>query len=301
MLSEETRKSFFSCLKSEEKYNRWIELYKEWSAENVVAGNDDAFSVLEFLRSYEDRYAATTLWSVYSILNKYFKVYKNVSLSDCAVLRDWLKLQEGRHLKKKAQVFSREEIDSFLQSESSFHNELIMEKCALVIGLHGLLRVSELTNLSYDDVRGESNGDWVVWVVASKTDKRKAGWTYRVTGDDARHVKNYVDALPEEVRKGRFFNRPLTTRKGFSLQPVGKNTLGSLPRQIARFLKRNDALLFSGHSIRRTGVTILADAGVNRLISKRAGRWKSDTVAEGYIAESLSSKPLSLTHSPSGR
>ena len=44
-----------------------------------------------------------------------------------------------------------------------------MKKCALAVGLHGLLRVSELKNLFYEDIREESSGDWVVQVKTSKT------------------------------------------------------------------------------------------------------------------------------------
>ena len=47
---------------------------------------------------------------------------------------------------------------------------------------------------------------------------------------------------------------------------------------------------FFEHSFRRTGATILANGGVNRLILKRAGRWQSDTVAEGYLVQTQSSK-----------
>ena len=165
-----------------------------------------------------------------------------------------------------------------------------MKNCALVVGLHGLLRVSEMANLRCEDVKEEDDGDFVIKVTASKTDQRKGGWFYRVTGGDAKYVKEYVRSLPEEAKKGRFFKRPLKTKRRFAAQPVGKNTLGSIPRLIARLLKRKDERSFSGHSFRRTGATILADTGVSRLILKRAGRWQSDTVAEGYLAQSLSSK-----------
>ena len=44
--------------------------------------------------------------------------------------------------------------------------------------------------------------------------------------------------------------------------------------------------LFDIAQVRRTGATKLVDAGATRLTLKRAGRWKSDTVEEGYLAES---------------
>lgn len=45
---------------------------------------------------------------------------------------------------------------------------------------------------------------------------------------------------------------------------------------------------YTGHSFRRTSATILAENGGDLLTLKQHGGWKSSTVAEGYIAESIS-------------
>ena len=124
----------------------------------------------------------------------------------------------------------------------------------------------------------------LIKVAASATDQRKAGWFYRVTGGDAKYLRDYVRSLPEEAKKRRFFKRPVKTKRRFAVQPVRKNTLGSILRLIARLLKREDESSCSGRSFRRTGATILANAVVTRLLLKRAGQWQSDTVAEGYLA-----------------
>jgi hypothetical protein len=42
--------------------------------------------------------------------------------------------------------------------------------------------------------------------------------------------------------------------------------------------------------MRRSGATMLADSGISKITLKRAGRWKSDTVCDGYVDESKSSK-----------
>ena len=109
-------------------------------------------------------------------------MYKNINLSDCVLLKDWLQQREARHRKKKAEVFTREEIDAYLCSipEPNEENDLIMKKCVLVVGLYGLLRVSEMTNLHFQDIKEESTGDFVVKISTSKTDLRAEGWSYRV-------------------------------------------------------------------------------------------------------------------------
>lgn len=73
-------------------------------------------------------------------------------------------------------------------------------------------------------------------------------------------------------------------------QPVGKNTFASIPSKIAKFLGLPNAEAYTGHSFRRTSATLLANTGVDVLALKRHGGWKSDTIAEGYVADSLSNK-----------
>jgi integrase len=48
--------------------------------------------------------------------------------------------------------------------------------------------------------------------------------------------------------------------------------------------------LFTGHCFRRTGATILADAGGDTLTVKNFGGWKSTQVMETYVEESLDKK-----------
>jgi integrase len=71
---------------------------------------------------------------------------------------------------------------------------------------------------------------------------------------------------------------------------IGKNSLGKFPQFVAKFLELPDYELFSGHCFRRTAATLMADAGTDKITLKRAGRWKSDQVVDGYIAQSTSSK-----------
>ncbi|XP_039279815.1 uncharacterized protein LOC120350456 [Nilaparvata lugens] len=45
-----------------------------------------------------------------------------------------------------------------------------------------------------------------------------------------------------------------------------------------------------GHALRRTSATLLINAGGTMTQLKRHGGWKSSTVAEGYIEESMGDK-----------
>lgn len=66
--------------------------------------------------------------------------------------------------------------------------------------------------------------------------------------------------------------------------------MGSIPKQIAEYLGLPDAKLYTGHCFRRSSATILVDAGGDLLELKRHGGWRSSTVAEGYVDDSINNK-----------
>ena len=63
-----------------------------------------------------------------------------------------------------------------------------------------------------------------------------------------------------------------------------------MPKLIAKFLKKPRPDLQSGHSFRRTSVTLLVDAGAEITELKRYGGWKSTAVAEGYLGDSVNNE-----------
>ncbi|KAJ8985949.1 hypothetical protein NQ317_010706 [Molorchus minor] len=75
-----------------------------------------------------------------------------------------------------------------------------------------------------------------------------------------------------------------------SSQPVGKNTMGKIPSVVASYLKLPDVACYTGHCLRRSSATLLADAGVDITTIKRHAGWKSTTVAEGYVENSNENK-----------
>ncbi|KAJ8968288.1 hypothetical protein NQ317_000830 [Molorchus minor] len=75
-----------------------------------------------------------------------------------------------------------------------------------------------------------------------------------------------------------------------SSQPVGKNTMGKIPSVVASYLKLPDVACYTGHCLRRSSATLLADAGVDIKTIKRHAGWKLTTVAEGYVENSIENK-----------
>ncbi|KAJ8975097.1 hypothetical protein NQ317_002021 [Molorchus minor] len=90
--------------------------------------------------------------------------------------------------------------------------------------------------------------------------------------------------VPPHVKHKRLF---CTTKQE---NPVGKNTMGKIPSVVASYLKLLDVACYTGHCLRRSSGTLLADAGVDITTIKHHAGWKSTTVAEGYVEISIENK-----------
>lgn len=83
---------------------------------------------------------------------------------------------------------------------------------------------------------------------------------------------------------GRLFRRYKDGK--FTKAPIGKTVMAGIPRAIATYIGLDNAHLYTGHALRVTSATVLADNGANSLTLKRHGRWKSNAVAEEYMRDS---------------
>ncbi|KAF2898250.1 hypothetical protein ILUMI_07928 [Ignelater luminosus] len=68
-----------------------------------------------------------------------------------------------------------------------------------------------------------------------------------------------------------------------------------MAKEVATYLKLPNPESFTGHTFRRSSVALLIDRGGNITDLKRHGWWKSTSVAESYIDESLGNKMATVT------
>lgn len=161
---------------------------------------------------------------------------------------------------------------------------------ALIIGIAGACRKHELTFLSVENVTDQ--GQYIKVTIPNT--KTKIFREFAITSGDTEGlnfieiVKKYVLLRPPNLKHDRFFIKYSNGKCG--PQPVGINTFGNLPKKIAHFLKLPNATLYTGHCFRRTSTTLLADSGADILKIKQHGGWKSNTVAEGYVENSIENK-----------
>lgn len=100
--------------------------------------------------------------------------------------------------------------------------------------------------------------------------------------------RKYVALRPKNINSRRFFIRYCN---GICFnQVVGMNVIGKIPNNIADFLKLPNSIEYTGHCFRRSSASLLANAGGDILTLKRHGGWKSSSVAETYIDDSINNK-----------
>lgn len=101
-------------------------------------------------------------------------------------------------------------------------------------------------------------------------------------------IRQYISLRPLHTPHQRFF--VFYKNNKCSTHPVGINTFSKLPSTIATFLKLDQVHLYTGHCFRRSSASILSESGADFSAIKGLGGWKSTSVAEGYIENSIQSK-----------
>lgn len=256
-----------------------------------VQNNEINETIIKAYFTFINRYQPSTLLSIYSILKKLLLLRKNLDITKYPSILDVLKNKLRNHKKKQALTFSTDQIDKFLCEAPD--DRYLVKKLVFLLGVFGGMRRSELCALTFEDIQ-LLDGDLKVIIRASKTDPAQIGFYFLAPSRDQSwkcpvfYYKKYLTQVTQPT--GRFFRNFNATSKKISSQPMGKNNISAVPLDIAKYLNLQNPKQYTGHTIRRTAATWLADQGVSLLDLKRFGRWKSDTVAEGYIAESVSNK-----------
>ncbi|KAJ8942277.1 hypothetical protein NQ317_010642 [Molorchus minor] len=253
-------------------YNR----FKKWCAvKNVQVYSEECF--VGILQS-------STLWAQYSMVKSCLRIYDNIDISKFPKLIAFLKRTGDGYQAKKSKILTKSEIDRFLSSADD--KELLMIKVGLILGIAGACRTDKLVNLTVDDIK-DVGSSLIVKIPNTKT---KIPRIFVVTdvGNMLELFRKYLSLHPPHVKHKRLF---LYYKAGkCSSQPVGKNTMGKIPSVVASYLKLPDVACYTGHCLRRSSATLLADAGVDITTIKRHAGWKSTTVAEGYVENSIENK-----------
>lgn len=273
-------------IKSKSVYDKWSKRYSDYAkTRNIEENNVTTF--MNWLCSMNDskQFAPTTIVTAGSCVNSRMKLSNNINFMNHILVKDLIKKICRNHAPKQAAAFSSEQIEQFVLNASD-SLDIEVKKLIAQIGIQGALRVSELVNLEYNDVTFLENGAVDIFIKKSKTDPASKGHHFIITPNCnpklccVTRLQKYMDLM--DTKMGRLFRKISPSGKP-TRQPIGINTMGTLPRFIAHFLDLTNVDEFSGHSFRRTSATLLSEQGVSLVELKQHGRWKSSSVAERYV------------------
>ncbi|KAJ8915264.1 hypothetical protein NQ315_014771, partial [Exocentrus adspersus] len=235
--------------------------------------------LLAYFFNVDKHFAASSMWTKYSMLKSMLKVHK---------------VGSRKYKTKKAKILKRNQIEEFLKRHQMWNIYKLRFYFELFTGCidpgsrAGACRCNELTFLDISDVQDKGSYLYVL-IPDTKTNISKS-FTVMEEAFSVNAVemcRKYISLRPKAAGR-RFFLRCVDGK--CTTQHVGINTISKTFSKVASFLGLPDPESFTGHGMRRSWATLLANAGGDITTVKRHGGWKSTTVAENYIEESLSSK-----------
>lgn len=155
----------------------------------------------------------------------------------------------------------------------------------LILGISGACRREELVHMMVNNIEDKDS----VLIIKIRDSKNNSQRVFTVSDTEYINIiRKYISLRPSNVSSNRFFFR---YGKGKCVnQHVGINKIAEIPSLIAKYLGKESFKDYTGHCFRRTSATILADAGADITSIKRHGGWKSTSVAESYVEDSLENK-----------
>lgn len=274
--------------KSKARYHQAYQSFMKWCSDKGILDIEENV-MLAFFLERSKTLSPATLWSVYSMLKLAISLERNEDISKYKKLIAFIKRKNDGYEPRKSKVFTKEQITDFLVKAPN--QSYLAMKVIAIMGVAGACRTDEIYKMKVSDIELKQD----IAIVQVPDTKNNMKRRFVISDDIECHVlyvellQRYVNLRPKNAQDARLFYR--YERGRCVNQVIGKHTISKVPYEIARFLKLNEANQYTGHAFRRTSATLLAtSSGVDVLDLKRHGGWKSNTVAEGYIADSYINK-----------
>jgi integrase len=221
-------------------------------------------------------------------------------LNNYPVLRKNLaKFKKMSPPEKKAKEYEYDEwqrIEQLQGSDKVDEIELLIDRCVSSLGVFGGIRGRSSEQVCHEwftglDVAEKEQGELEVKIPQHLKNLGPDKHDFIIP---AQHAKPFF-ALRKECpfHTGRFF-RVYVKRynKWTKNRFIGKNTLAEAGIRLATRLGLPNPELHTGHCWRRTGTTILAEAGASEETIMAYGKWSSRTVPRKYISTSKRHKRM---------
>ncbi|KAJ8912588.1 hypothetical protein NQ315_005751 [Exocentrus adspersus] len=211
---------------------------------------DTEKALLAYFFDQSKKYKSSSLWCMYPKLKCMLRIKNDIDISRFSKLTAFFKNRSVGYLPEKSPVFSKEQLMDFLLHAPD--------------GKYLLMKLPFLVYLVLVDV-----WNFIIYVLLMLMKKAPFLWfiTFTIlnTDDSAVNytdiIKKYMHLRPKHVKIQKFF---LFYNAGkCTCNPVGINTFGQIPRNIAKYLNIPNADQYTGHSFWRTSATILANSGAD--------------------------------------
>ncbi|KAK5645176.1 hypothetical protein RI129_006476 [Pyrocoelia pectoralis] len=267
--------------KSRKIYEKFYNQFMEWRTKNNIASYSENVLIVYF-EELSNKIKSPSLWTRYSIRKSTLNIKNQINIAQYPKLHALLKRKSEGYNGKKSKTFSPNEIKTFINEAPD--SNYLLTKVVLIFGIMGACRRQEMHSLKFNDV---SDLKTLILVTIRDT-KTKTTRKFTITGKYYDVCKKYMDLRPKICTTQNFFNNYFHGK--CTVQNVGINKFGSMGKTIATYLNLPYPHLYTGHCFRRSSATILVDAGGDITTLKRHGGWKSTTVAESYIDDSIQNK-----------
>jgi site-specific recombinase XerD len=217
---------------SKSRYDATYARFVSWCKDKGVPSDYVSENILlAYLQELSEKYAASTLWSIFSMLKKTIRCYNNLDIGAFNKTEDFLKKLDKTHLKRKSAAFSREQIELFLKT--AHDDDFLVVKLVSLFSLFGGLRKSEVSGMRTEDITCLPDS-LLVKVPQSKTGPKN----FIIVASEDKELDccalyNKYLLVRQSCKHERLFLR--YSRGRVWNQPIGKNTLRQYPRRISPF------------------------------------------------------------------
>ena len=235
------------------------------------------------------KYASSSLWSKYSMINHKYQTLHGHKLQKFPRVTLLLKKFEAGYKRKKASIFTKDHIMQFL-NDAPDDGEYVHIKAGVVVAYFGGLRCADLVGINCEDLEfNENTGMWVTYTI-SKQRGESINNKFNIPLQFCSYLETYDNALHRcNAGSGRFMKTYRVNKncEGFyTRQPMGKNFLAKFTVKMANFLNLPNPETYSGHAIRRSSASIMAEAGTSTSQLKKHFYWKTEATSLKYIENS---------------
>ncbi|KAJ8917625.1 hypothetical protein NQ315_000108 [Exocentrus adspersus] len=211
--------------------------------------------LLAYFFNVEKHFAASSMWTKYSMLKSMLKVHRGIDISK-------------KYKTKKAKILERNQIEEFLKKAPDV--EYLQVKVALILGVAGACRCNELIFLDISDV--QDKGSYLYVLIPDTKTNISRSFTVMEEACSVNAVemcRKYISLRPKAAGR-RFFLRYVDGK--CTTQHVGINTIPKTFSKVASFLGLPDPESFTGHGMRRSSATFIGQCW-GRYYHCQASRW----------------------------